>query len=173
MSKRIGIVVGLILFVLTACEKTDELQDSSIEGTYFGILSEGSGLKSASGAAGGDHGATADVRKTGEGQIEIHCYGGEFDTTFMLNYFENHDSIMVCLEGENFQAMYGHMMGNGHMSGGMMGNHSNNGTGWANHMNGEHQQGDEHFGGFDRMGKTFGYTFKMESGDLHFQGVKK
>jgi hypothetical protein len=173
MNKKIGIVFGLILFVFFACEKTDDIPNNSIEGTYIGILSGESGLKSVTGLSGGDHGATADVVKTGNGQIEVHCYGGELDTTFMLNYFENHDSIMVCMEGKNFQAMYGHMMGSGHMSGGMMGNHSNNGTGWGNHMNNNHQRGDEHFGGFDMNSRSFGYTFKMQSGDMRFQGVKK
>jgi hypothetical protein len=39
------------------------------------------------------------------------------DTTFMLNYYENHDSVMVCMTDSDFEHEYGHMMGAGHMSG--------------------------------------------------------
>lgn len=167
-STKIGWIAGLLLFVTIACEKTEDFNVKTIEGRYIGTLT--SGLKSASGVT---IDATADIRKTKDGEIQVHCYGGEFDSTFMLNYFENYDSIMVCLTDRDFQYEYGHMMGAGHMSGGMMGNRSNNGTTWQNHMNNNHQPGDRHFGGFGMNGHTFGYTFKMASGNVQFTGVKK
>lgn len=167
-SKKIGWIAGALLFVMVACEKTEDFNVNTLEGRYVGTLT--SGLKSASGAT---LNATADVTKTKNGEIEVHCYGGEFDSTFMLNYFENHDSIMVCLTDSDFEHEYGHMMGAGHMSGGMMGNNSKNGTAWQNHMNSDHQTGDQHFGGVDMTGNTFGYTFKMTSGNVQFMGTKK
>ena len=73
------------------------------------------------------------------------------DTTFVLNHYEHNDSVMVCLNGEAFEEMYGHMMGHGGNmgngnSGGMMGGMNNGSSEWMNHMNNEHEEGDEHFG---------------------------
>jgi hypothetical protein len=62
-------------------------------------------------------------------------------------------------------------MGNGN-SGGMMGGMNNGSSEWMNHMNNEHEEGDEHFGGFNMSNRTFGYTIKSEDGDYHFQGTK-
>lgn len=187
--KKIGFV-ALAIFALASCNKTDDFSVNTIEGRYVGTITETGSLKSASGNV---YSATADVSKLKEGEIQVHCFGGDIDTTFMLNYFENHDSVMVCLEGDDFDEMYGHMNSGGMMggtNGGMMGgtntgtntgmmggtqgNHqSQNGTEWQNHMSSLHQAGDEHFGGFDMMGKSFGYTFKMPNGDMTFQGTKK
>lgn len=184
--KKIGLAAVAALFALSACNKTDDLSVNTIEGTYVGTLSGTGSLKSAETWM---TSATADVVKTSEGEIQVHCFGGEIDTTFMLNYFENHDSVMVCMQGADFDEMYGHMSSGGMMggtNGGMMGgtnggmigstqgdHHSQNGTEWQNHMSSMHQAGDEHFGGFDMMGKSFGYTFKMPNGDMTFQGTKK
>ena len=66
-----------------------------------------------------DHG-TAEVKMMGDNQIEVHCFGEVLDTTFMLDYYEHNDSVMVCLTGSDFSNMYGHGLGEGHMSGGMM-----------------------------------------------------
>lgn len=167
-SKKIGWIAGLLFFVMTACNKTDDFNVNNIEGRYVGTLT--SGLKSASS---GTLDATADVTKTKNGEIEVHCYGGEFDSTFMLNYFENHDSVMVCLTNSDFQHTYGYMMGTGHMSGGMMGDQTKVQTQWQHHMSDKHKSGDQHFGGFDMNGNSFGYTFRMASGNVQFMGVKK
>ncbi|HYQ58208.1 MAG TPA: hypothetical protein VEP89_12785 [Draconibacterium sp.] len=169
--KKIAFAAVAALFVLSACNKEDDLSINTIEGSYVGTLSGTGSLKSAETWM---TSATADVVKTSEGEIQVHCFGDEIDTTFMLNYFENHDSLMVCLEGEAFEEMYGHMNSGGMMggsNGGMMG--GMNGTDWQNHMSSMHQEGDEHFGGFDMMGKSFGYTFKMPNGDMTFQGTKQ
>ncbi|MCY1721084.1 hypothetical protein OU798_12070 [Prolixibacteraceae bacterium Z1-6] len=171
---KLFLVVAVIIG-LAACNKTEEPIDNSIEGTYVGTLTV-NGLKSASETMQGSTSATADVTKTGDGQIEVHCYNDDIDTTFMLNYFDNHDSIMVCLNGDDFEHMYGHMYGQGHMGGGMMGDITNGETEWQHHMDDEHKDGDEHFGGFDPMNHTFGYRFRMFEGDtsymLNFQGSK-
>ncbi|GAB1454575.1 hypothetical protein MASR2M47_46310 [Draconibacterium sp.] len=172
--QKIGMMAVLGLLLMTACKNSEDLSMTTIEGTYLGTLSVG-GQKSASVQAGGS--ATAVVTKAGNGLVEVHCFGNELDTTFMLNYYENHDSIMVCLTGSNFEHTYGHMMGQGHMAGGMMGDKAKGETEWQHHMGDEHKAGDEHFGGFDMEKHSFGYRFKMMNGNapyyLIFQGMKK
>ena len=113
----------------------------------------------------------------GDGQIEVHCFGEEMDTTFILNGYKHDNMLMVCLDGEAFEGMYGHMMGGGHMnnnhSGGMMDGHNDRNTEWMDHMDREHSKGDEHFGGFNMTEHTFDYTIKAGNGDYHFTGTKK
>lgn len=172
---KLFLVVAIIIG-LAACNKTNEPIDNSIEGIYVGTLTA-DGLKSATGVMPGNSNAMADVTKTKDGEIEVHCYSDELDTTFMLDYFDNHDSVMVCLTGDDFEEMYGHMLGEGHMGGGMMGDINDGETEWRHHMDDEHQPGDEHFGGFDREHHSFGYSFQMIDGDspyrLNFYGTKQ
>lgn len=168
--------VALVLF--SACEKEEDngIQDNSVEGVYTGTLTE-VGTKSANAFAGSKAEATAKVTKVGENEIRVNCYTSDFDTTFLLNYYEHHDSAYVCFTGEDFEEMYGHMLGGGHMMGGMMGDISNGETEWMHHMDDEHQEGDEHFGGFDMGNHSFSYSFRMNpddnSDDLFFQGTKQ
>ena len=178
MKTNIKLLIAGVLIVtgFAACNKSENpIPDNSIEGRYVGTLTT-DGLKSANGIMPGSTSATADVTQTGDGVIQVHCYSDELDTTFMLDYFDNHDSVMVCLTGDAFQEMYGHMMGDGYMGGGMMGNSNDGETPWQHHLNDEHQPGDEHFGGFDMTNHTFGYRFQMMSGGnqymLDFQGTK-
>jgi len=62
------------------------------------------------------------------------------------------------------------------MEGGVMGDLQNNETEWMHHLNDEHQEDDEHFGGFDMQHQTFGYHFiRTEEGltyNMVFQGEK-
>ena len=175
-SIRFSMITALTLIVLAACNRTEEVSVKLIEGTYIGSLTT-DGLKSEIAVVADNISATAVVNKTEYGQVEIHCYGDVLDTVFMLNYYENIDSVMVCLSGDDFEHMYGHMLGQGHMAGGMMGDIGMGETEWMHHMNDEHLVGDDHFGGFDMMKHTFGYRFKMMEGDLtyylKFQGVKQ
>ncbi|NOZ48081.1 MAG: hypothetical protein GXO79_15090 [Chlorobi bacterium] len=165
----------------TSCEKSDLLsKKDSIEGTYVGTITVENSLKSGINNLTSDsYDATAEVKDLGNGQAEVHCYGGEMDTTFMLNYYENYDSVMVCLNGEDFENTYGHtmgqggMMGNGNSSGGMMGGNNSGQTGWMSHMNNEHNNGDEHFGGFDMTNHSFDYTMQNNIADYRFQGTKR
>ena len=174
-NSNLKVIAGLLLLAFTACKKTDQPMDNSIEGTYVGTLTT-EGLKSTVGAIPGSISATTDVTKTGDREIEIHCYSDELDTTFMLDYFDDNDSIMVCLTGDAFEEMYGHMMGDDHIGGGMMGGNNDGETEWQQHLNEEHQPGDEHFGGFDMTNHTFGYRFQVMNGDnpylLDFLGLK-
>ncbi|MEX0980741.1 MAG: hypothetical protein WD577_04675 [Bacteroidales bacterium] len=168
-------LVASALVLFAACEKEEGLQDNLVEGTYTGTLT-GEGTKSAGGIAENMAEATAHVIIVGENEIQVNCYTSDFDTTFMLNYYEHHDSAYVCFTGDNFKEMYGHMLGSGHMMGGMMGDITNGETEWMHHMGDEHNEGDEHYGGFDMMNHTFGYRFQMMDGDssywVNFHGAK-
>lgn len=171
MKKQRLLAFVLSLLVFTACEKNDELIDNSIEGIYTGTISFDNKLKS---ITDGENEGTAIVIKVGEAEIQVHCFGGELDTTFMLGYYVHNDSILVCLTGETFQNHYDHMLGQGHMmDGGMMGHSNNNETPWAHHLNDEHQEGDEHFGGFYMENHSFNYAIETEHGYYHFNGQKQ
>ncbi len=172
-------VIKIFAFSLIAalaiygCNKSDDSTDVSVEGSYAGTLT----TKSITGTLIGSSNATADISKAGEGLIQVHCFGTELDTTFMLNNYENHDSVMVCFTGEAFQNTYGHMMGQGHMMGGMMGDIKPGQTQWQHHIADEHKPGDKHYGGFNMMEHTFGFTFHHYNGTDHtvmnFEGTKK
>jgi hypothetical protein len=89
----------------------------------------------------------------------------------------HNDSAYVCLTGVDFESMYGHMLGSGHMGGSMMGDIGDDETEWMHHMSDEHDDGDEHFGGFDMHNETFTYSIEMmdENGTyyLKFHGSKE
>ena len=177
LLKRGWIIVAAVM-LFAACEKEEsgEEFENSVEGIYTGTLTE-EGTKSANGIAESVAEATAEVTITGENEVQVNCYTSDFDTTFMLNYYEHQDSTYVCFTGEDFEEMYGHRLGGGHMMGGMMGDINNGETEWMHHMNDEHDEDDEHFGGFDMDHHTFSYTFRMKNGgnpyELHFQGSKQ
>ncbi len=160
--------IAIVAFAFSACDKnsSDSSKDyiSEIVGTYSGEFANQSGLKS------GNIG-TANVVRVNN-QLQIHCYGDLMDTTFMMDAFENGDSIMVCNTGEAFEMQYGHM-GNG-------GNHMmdmhNNQSEWQHHMADDHNNGDMHYGGFNMTNHTFEYMFRMMEGDsayyIVFNGSK-
>ena len=178
---RIMISAGLTLAVswigFTSCETLDDPDINDIDGIYIGAFSTPGSLKSAL-LDGLDRGhGTTEVTMMGDNQIEVHCFGEEIDTTFMLGYYEHNDSVMVCLTGDDFTNMYGHSLGEGHMSGGMMGHMGDGETEWLHHMDDEHLASDDHFGGFDLEEGSFTYSFKMQEGAspyyLKFHGVKE
>lgn len=154
------------VLLLFSCEKSDDLNLDEITGTYIGTITTDISSKS-SGTQKTVQTAIAVVSDVG-GQIEVHCYDEDFDITIMLDFYHHNDSINVCLTGNDFENMYGHKSGHGDMNGNMQ----SNGTEWMQHLNNEHQNGDEHFGGFDMQDHSFNYTFKMDNGDFHFQGIK-
>jgi len=173
---RISIIAFLTIVLASACSTREDTTVRSIEGTYFGSFTT-EASKNLPVALAGNNTANAIVTRKGDGQIEVHCYGDELDTTLLLDFYENNDSVMVCLSGNQFEHMYGHMPAQGHMSGGMMGGLENGETQWMHHLREEHQPGDERFGGFDMNNDTFGFSLKMMKGELpyylKFQGVKQ
>ncbi|TVZ28743.1 hypothetical protein JM83_3893 [Gillisia sp. Hel_I_86] len=174
--KQIKLIATIVvLTVLAACEKSEDPSENVIEGTYLGTLTHSDGLKR--NGASQEEDAVAEVTNIGNNLLEIHCYSNELDTTFVLNYYQHDDSVLVCFNGEDFENMYGHMLGQGHGSGSMMNDKQNGETEWTHHLNDEHEEGDEHFGGFSMQDQAFGYRFKMMDGDvpyyLQFQGKRQ
>lgn len=167
-----GIAVA-IMVLFTACEK-GEYNEQEVEGVYQGTLT--SVTKKSGNGITDQIEATSEISITGENEIQVHCYAEGFDTTYVMNYYMDNDSAYVCFTGDHFEEMYGHMLGAGHM-GGMMDVMHRGETQWMHHMDEEHDEGDEHFGGFDMKNHSFSYTFQMNrndsSDDLHFQGTKQ
>ncbi len=165
IKKWKGIVlVGIIALTVaaTSCSKKGPLKKdllSQIVGTYKGTLTNSAGLK---------HDGTADVSAVNDSVVQIHCYDQNgFDTTFVMEYYGNGDSVMLCNTGEDFINQYGHeMTGQHHMwdnaSGNMMGNMDMDADDWQQHMRNQHQTGDEHFGSFNMNNGTFNYLFEMK-----------
>ncbi|MGM1056652.1 MAG: hypothetical protein ACQEWG_12255 [Bacteroidota bacterium] len=176
--KKIKLIIATALgvVVLAACEKSDDVSVQEIEGTYVGTLTGFDNAKSETGLN-TDEAAIAEIRKTGNELIEVHLYSDGMDTTFVLNHYEHNNSVLVCLVGDDFENMYGHMLGQGHRNGGMMGDMRNGETEWMHHLSDEHQEEDEHFGGFEMQTHTFGYRLNMMDGNtpyhLKFQGKKE
>lgn len=173
-GKLSGIAVAfLVLFTACEKEKTNE-SNPTFDGIYVGTLT-GPPNKSTMGVAESKP-TTTEITITGENKIQVFCYSEGFDTTFMMNYYHHGDSTFVCYTGDDFEDMYGHMLGEDHM-GGMMDDMHDNETQWMHHMSEEHDEGDEHFGGFNMANHSFSYKFQMNknnsSDDLHFQGIKK
>jgi len=173
----VGLMLTAVSMGITSCEKSADVASTEIEGEYIGSFSISVSLKSTPTAGPEQDHGTAVVSSLGDHQIEVHCFGEEFDSTLILDYYMHNDSVMVCLTGNDFTHMYGHSLGQGHMSGGMMGDKSEGDTDWMHHIDDEHMAGDEHFGGFDLSEGSFTYSFKMLEGPspyyLKFYGVKK
>lgn len=158
-----AILVVAISILFTGCNDNEDLMYNDVVGVYEGTLTTNVSSKSISAKTNSN--ATAVVTMVGD-QIEVHCYNEDFDTTIMLNLFEEGNMINTCLTDSDFENMYGHMQQDqGHMNG--------NGSEWMQHLKNEHQDNDEHFGGFNMNNHSFDYTFKMENGEFHFQGTRK
>jgi len=172
----ISIIAVAALIAVTACEKSNNETGNSIEGTYIGSFSSGNDTKTILDTPDEPQEARAEVMMNDNDRLEVHWTGHGMDTTMMLNYYDNHDSVMVCLTGEEFEHQYGHMLGEGHMTGGHMSDMHDGETEWMHHMADEHDADDEHFGGFDMQHHTFSYRFEMMNGDtpytLTFHGEK-
>ena len=170
--KSILKLMSLSLFVLVviSCEKDDDLNSIDVAGTYEGtLIADVSGKSSDVSKTNAETPATADITMVGD-QIQVHFYNDDFDTTVMLDGFRDNDDVQVCLTGNDFESMYGHMPAErSGMNDGMMGNTNQ----WMQHLSDEHQQGDQHFGGFDMSEDKFEYTFNIDSNEYHFQGTKQ
>ncbi|MFO8147362.1 MAG: hypothetical protein R6U03_08225 [Gillisia sp.] len=174
--KKINLIISTVLsmFVLAACEKSEDVSAQEIDGTYVGILT---GFDNAKSETGVNESAIAEIRKSGKELIEVHLYSHRVDTTFMMNYYEHNNSVLVCFNGDDFENMYGHMLGQGHINGGMMGDMQNGESEWMHHLKDEHRDSDDHFVGFEMQTNTFEYQLNMIDGinsyNLKFQGKKE
>ncbi len=97
-----GLILSTVLLGLVSCEKEGSQRIGDIEGRYVGSFSKSTTLKSDLQDGNGEHDGIAEVTMMGENQIQVHCFGNEIDTTFMLDFFEHNDSVMVCLTGHDF-----------------------------------------------------------------------
>lgn len=158
------------VFIFSACSKDNETPSAldyinDIIGNYKGVytISDGSGvIDSAYTTIDHHYGNT----------IEIHCYGDLLDTTFVMDIYAEHDSILLCTTGEYFESTYGYSKGENHMS-----HNGNNSTEWEHHLGDEHENGDQHFGGFNMSNHSFGYTFVLQKDNalqnIRFEGIKE
>ena len=174
--RLIAMIAGVAMLTVTACEKTDNDSRESVEGIYAGTLSSGNKSADALNSSNEEYEVTAEVSMTSNDQLEVDWDSQHMDTTIRFNHYNHNDSVLICFTGEDFENMYGHMLGEGHMSGGHMSDMHDGETEWMHHMADEHDEGDEHFGGFDMQHHTFTYHFEMMDGDtpysLTFQGDK-
>lgn len=174
-TKLLKLTAIIIFLVLVSCNKEDHFSDQSFAGTYIGTLTANN-LKKASEINTGPVGATSTVDEINNSTIEVHCFNDDLDTTFMLNYFDDYDSVIVCLNDSVFDEIYAQIMGQGGMMNDMM-NHQNDETDWQYMMNNFPQAGSLQMGGFDMMNHTFNYQFEMMDGDtpytMSFQGIKQ
>lgn len=176
--KKIGLIntmIALVISVFSACEKSELPFDKAIEGTYVGTLTSTDSQKSKANKISTED-AVVEITKIENSMIEVHLYNAEFDTTFKLNYFEDMDFVRVCSIGDEFESNYGYRLKQDHISRGMMGHMQNNETEWMHHLNDEHQEGEEHFGGFDMQEQSFTYRVNLVdegvSYSLQFWGKK-
>lgn len=185
----IAFSILMIGILVVSCKKeatitTDLTNFDQIVGSYTGTLN-GNSLKTMITAH-------ADVQLNADSSITVHCFGGDFDTTFMLDVFDQSDSVHVCLTGNEFYNEYGHMrnhsgstmtgfgnmMGGNTMGGNMMGGNNTtvaDSTGWMYHLRVDHMSGDIHFGGFNVDSHTFGYRFRDLNNSemfIRFEGIK-
>lgn len=174
------LITAMAIATLAGCSKKDEpATDQSIAGTYVGTLTTSS-LKSTSGRNNGQVAATSTVTELNDSMLEVHCYNDDLDTTFMLNYFNDNDSVIVCMNDSAFDEMYDDMMEHGGMMGGMMGGWTDRQSGetdWQYFMDNFPHADTLQIGGFNMMNHSFGYQFEMMDGDspynLTFQGTKQ
>ena len=170
-TRRIVILFASIFTVIliTSCNKKDEVTNNrtylnNLTGTYLGEFTAETVVSGITG--------TADVAIINNNQLQVHCYGNSIDTTFVMDTFENEDSIMVCDTAEDLNAPYG-IMGNGNHMMGMDSEESE----WMLHMEYDPHAADEHYGSFDMTHHSFQYSFDMMEGDsiykMNFYGTKQ
>ena len=150
--KKIAIIALVAITVgLVSCKKEQTYPDltKSVTGTYDGTLTTNN-LKTTSPA-------TADITKVNDYTVEIHCYGDDIDTTFMLELYEDGDMMQVCFTDDDFRREYGHDKSEDHHMMGDNGDWMN----WQQHMSADHDEDDEHYGFFNMKEHTFKYTFKI------------
>ncbi|MGW8314131.1 MAG: hypothetical protein ACWGNV_00915 [Bacteroidales bacterium] len=174
----IGILTVTAILSSVSCSKTESINTETIVGTYYGTYTRAASLNLAETESTGidEWPGMAKITELGDRQIAVHCVGENIDTLFMLDYYLQHDSVMVCLTGDDFEQMYGHMLGGGHMDGHMMGDPVENETEWMHHLREEHDPADTHFGGFYPHMGTFTYAIQLEDNTgpyyLMFAGSK-
>ncbi len=167
MRKIILLNISILLTVLLAsCSKTPQpatLSAKAVAGTYQGSFTA-TNFKTT---------GVANVDPVNDSMVSIHCYDSVgFDTTFVMQLFQNGDSIMLCSNGQNFYNQYGRYRYS--MMGSMMG--SSGMTAWQQFLNTQHDPGNGQYGSFDMMNGSFYYPFTDSTGTstvtMTFNGSK-
>jgi len=182
---KIFVLGVLSAIIFTSCKKDEDpnvtnLLASEVVGTYTGTLKNSTTNESKT--------ATITVSVQNDSLIQLHCIAANFDSTLILQLYQNYDSIMVCFTGQDFYNEYGHNTNNydfcnSQQSGWMNSNwHGDNWAGnqqwnaWTNHMNTQHSQNDLHYGGFNPTLNSCNYNFSMQNGNTNyfevFDGIK-
>jgi hypothetical protein len=153
MITRLTLGVAVVLTMsITACSKDDGQVDltKDVVGTYQGKLTNS--------VTNTDTASITTITYYNDYTVQVHCLGGNLDTTFLLELYPEGDMMKVCTTGDDYYKEYGkekpkndHMMG----SGGMMT--------WGDHMNDDHNSGDDHYGDFDTNNNEFDYTINIEN----------
>lgn len=147
----------LITLAMNSCTKSDLPGDYPIEGVYAGAITLLNSGKIATGLNSTAE-TMAEVSRVGGSMIEVHLYNTELDTFFRLNIFDNRDQVMVCAQGDDFEAAYGHTLNQDHNGNNMMGDLQDNETEWMHHLADAHQEGDAHNGMFSKETHSFSYA---------------
>ena len=170
-SLEITILISLF-FLVVSCEKGKDIKPvdpsiTEITGTYNGEFFP---VTSPDSVTSGQ----AIVTSADNSQLTIQCISEDMDTTFIVDAFDDGDSVMVCYTGQDFTDMYGHMEDDDNM---MMHMEDSNETDWMRHLEMNHSDGDTHPGGFDKKDHTFFYSMKVMNGNseqlVRFEGVKE
>lgn len=148
-------VVLTALFILpllfAACNKEDNTNpnqtdlSTEVSGTYKGTITS-------SEEPNDSRTAQLTVTSVNSNTAQFDLVSPLMDTSFMMNLYDNNDSVMVCFTENMFYQQYGHHLDEEHH---MMGD--NDHMEWGHHMDEQHEPGDEHYGGFDTNNHSFSY----------------
>ena len=165
LSFKIFAITAAFIFFATCDKNTDTISTNSLNdltGTYYGEYVSVSG-QSVSKAG------TVSVENASGSELSIHCLAEDLDTTYMVNAYDDGDSIMACDTSVDFSDDY-HMSDHDHMMMSM----DDYETDWMHHMEDAHDTFDIRFGGFSMTDHSFSCDFTTSSGDtLSFTGNKK
>ena len=164
-----GLILSVVVLGVISCENTNE-SPIKVEGTYIGSFSRLTSLNGTIVEGSDINDGTAVVTLSGNDGVLVHCYGGEIDTTFLLDMYPYEGDFLLCQTGDQFQQEYGHQKGERHM--GHMGSSQ---TEWMHHLEDDHAEADEHYGEFNMRDGAFNFTFRMMEGNapyyLKFHGI--
>ena len=163
ISYFISAALGMLLI---SCDNNDTIGNKHISGVYNGILTTYLTDKP---VIENNSKFAAVIVTLQEDAIVVHCYNEDFETTIILNVYENGNNMMTCLLGEEFEKMYGHSLNFSNMEEYPI---SNN-TQWEQHLEFEHKNGDQHIGYFNMLNNSFDYTFIVDGNKYHFSGQKE
>jgi hypothetical protein len=182
-NNKINLFIVLGLFSVTlfsSCEEIESLNStedieplaSEVIGSYSGTLTNSITNQSTP--------AQLTVTMENDSLVSINCTTDDFDSTIVMQLYQNNDSIMLCDTGQNFYNEYGHDLDSSDYCTDDSGDWDddddnwnndddnwsgeNNWTAWTNHMNTQHDPNDIHFGGFNIKDNSCNISFSINNG---------